>query len=151
MVLNTNHMSFTVGDIDRCIRFFTRNFEFELEGVRYDITAAYLKKVIGYPDGILHIAFLRFPGGRIELVEYKKPKGKMLDTSTKNIGSAHICLDVSDIHVLYERLKKNGITCVSEPVLITKGPNEGAYVVYVKGPDGINIELYQKPIQIANN
>jgi hypothetical protein len=39
---------------------------------------------------------------------------------------------------------------VSEPVLVTAGPNKGRLAIYAKDPDGIRMELLQlQPVEEA--
>lgn len=145
MIININHFSITVSNIEDSIQFYQDILGFTLEGVRYNISEDYLREVIGYDNGVLHIAFLKCPGGRIELIKYVQPQSELLDVSTKNVGTSHICFDVSDILTMHEELVKKGAKFQSKPVLIDRGPNKGAYAVYLKGPDNITIELLQKP------
>lgn len=135
----------TVKDINASIAFYRDVLRFNLEGIRYKVCDDYLRNIIGFSDCILHIAFLTCPGCRLEIIEYVQPKGKVMDLSTKNIGSSHLCFNVCDIFESYNYLKERGVVFRSEPILINSGPNKGAYAVYLNDPDGFTIELIQLP------
>ena len=132
MITNLNHFSMTVSNIKDSIKFYQDIFDFKLEGIRYNISEDYLRKVIGYDNGILHIAFLKCPGGRIELIEYVEPKGEILDINTNNIGSSHLCFEVSDLLNMYENLLRKNAIFQSEPVLI--GSSEGSGLAIRSSP-----------------
>jgi hypothetical protein len=52
---------------------------------------------------------------------------------------------VDDLPALHRELAEAGVAFVGEPVLITAGPNRGAYGVYLHDPNGVLIELFQPP------
>jgi len=56
-----------------------------------------------------------------------------------------VCFLVDDLPALYARWRAHGARFVSAPVPITEGVNRGGYAVYVRDPDGITIELLQRP------
>ena len=45
----------------------------------------------------------------------------------------------------YEELKARGVEFRSPPVEITAGANQGGWGVYLLDPDGITVELFQRP------
>ena len=93
----------------------------------------------------LKIAYLDIMGDQLELIQYLSPLGKKLDTSTCNIGSAHLALDVDNFDKMVEGLKEKGVHIVSKkPVIMSAGPNKESRVVYVRDRDGITLELIQR-------
>lgn len=145
MILSTNHVSFTVSNIDTSISFYRDILGFTIESIRYDVTADYVREVTCYPNLIIHIAFLNCPGCRLELMQYVEPLGINLDKSTANIGSGHLAFNVADIFVAYNLLREKGVVFKSAPVRISNGPHEGGYAVYSFDPDGLSVELLQLP------
>jgi extradiol dioxygenase family protein len=103
----------------------------------------YIRKVTGYPDGVLNVAFMNCPGLRLELIQYVQPKGQVLDVSPHNVCSSHICFGTSDAAAMYERLVAKGITTRNPPTLIDSGPSTGAYAFYMHDPDNYNLEVFQ--------
>jgi len=143
LLTGANHFSITVGDIDRSVKFYSEVMEMDFEGIRYNVDLDYIRKVTGYPDGILNVAFLNCSGLRLELIQYVAPKGQVLDVSPHNVCSSHICFGTTDAAGMYERLKSKGITPKNPPTLIDSGPSKGAYAFYMHDPDNYNLEVYQ--------
>jgi len=86
------------------------------------------------------------PGGnRIELIQYVSPQGTPVDSTTCNPGAAHIALQVDDIEKMYKDLSDKGIKFINPPEW---GPGPGGTgtwgVSYLKGPDGITVEIMEK-------
>ena len=54
-------------------------------------------------------------------------------------GLIHFCLSVQKIHELYDRLTGAGVDFNCPPQKL----REGVYATYLKGPEGITIELVQ--------
>jgi catechol 2,3-dioxygenase-like lactoylglutathione lyase family enzyme len=148
MITGINHASFTVSDMETTEQFFAETLNMKKVGDgEYDFD--YIKKVVGYPDALLKIAFFapaESPAGAplVELIEYVTPKGAPADTATNRPGNAHLCLQVDDIDGEYERLQKKGVRFLSAPQEVIFGLNKGAKAVYCDGPDHIKLELYQR-------
>lgn len=143
MFTNIHHISLSVSDLDQSIAFY-KQLGFENAAVRRNLTSDYFRRIIAYPDGIVHTALLSGPFPvRLELMQYVEPVGARLDLATANIGSTHICFIVEGIHAEVERLKNAGVRFKSDIVAIDAGPNKGAYGVYLLDPDGYTMELLQ--------
>ena len=145
MIINVNHTSFTVGDLDRSISFYRNLLGLELislTGRGPDFSA----KVTGIPGANLKIAYLQAPGHRLELIQYLSPSGEKLDCRTNNIGSAHLAFNVDNLPALYADLKAKGVQFKSEPLEVPAGPNKGTMAVYFTDPDGITLEFLQAPV-----
>jgi catechol 2,3-dioxygenase-like lactoylglutathione lyase family enzyme len=144
MILRTNHTSFTVSDIDRSIAFYRD--QLGLEFLRVDVRdPTFSQKASGIPGAVFKVAFLQAPDHRLELIEYKSPPGRKLDLATNNVGCAHIAFEVDDLRGMYARLKAAGVVFASEPLQIQGGPNDGGWMVYLRDPDGITVELQEFP------
>ena len=147
MLTGTFHFSFTVSDMSRTVAFYRDVLGLEVR-VEYDGVAPYLSDIVGYPNTHLGIVFIRLPGTtvEVELIEYKHPRGETRPLETRDTGNAHICFYVDDIEATYADWRARGIHIVSpRPVEITSGPNKGAKGFYFRDPDGISLELFQRP------
>ena len=120
-------------------------------GVGSDRTMRTHVKFIGVPTP-LEVAILGFPrtrkgenGPLLELVEYAEPLSTGVQPVPGNVGFAHLCLFVDEIHDEYRRLSEQGVVFRSQPVRITAGMNEGGYVCYFVDPDGNGLEFFQPP------
>jgi catechol 2,3-dioxygenase-like lactoylglutathione lyase family enzyme len=143
-VTGSHHTGFHVSDLERSLGFYRDLLGLELLATRV-IHDDYVARIVGYPGVELHSAFLRVPGSEhlIELMDYRNVDRRAVDTANANPGTAHLCLTVERLRPLFERLRAAGVEAVSDPVLVTHGPNEGRLAVYLLDPDGIRIELLQ--------
>ncbi len=145
MIINVNHTSFTVSDLDRSISFYRNLLGLELISLT-GRDPAFSEKVTGIPGASLKIAYLQAPGHRLELIQYLSPSGEKLDCRTNNIGSAHLAFNVDNLPALYADLKAKGVQFKSEPLEVPAGPNKGTMAVYFTDPDGITLEFLQAPV-----
>lgn len=147
------HFSFTVGDMDRSVDFYTRVLGLELVH-RQEQSNEYTRALVGFPDASLCIAQLRVPGQPrgtsshdLELVEYVAPRGTPYGGGRNRPGAAHLAFAVEDAHAEYDRLRNEGVTFVSPPQAITAGVNAGGYTCYFLDPDEITLELVEAPVR----
>ena len=145
------HFSFTVGDIDRSVDFYTRLLGLELVH-RQDQSNDYTKALVGFPDASLRIAQLRIPGQPrgasshdLELVEYVTPRGTPYGAGRNRPGASHLAFAVEDARAMHGRLTAEGVVFVSPPQAITAGVNAGGFTCYFLDPDEITLELVQAP------
>jgi lactoylglutathione lyase len=145
-VIGAHHTSFTVADLNRSVEFFRDVLGLELLFVR-EVFADYFDRIVGLPKCEVHAALFRIPNSNhhVELFQYLEPLGTPHSSKPCDPGSCHLCLLVDDLPQLYEKLKAKGVACVSEPVTITAGPNRGALALYLRDPNGVLIELFQRP------
>ena len=155
MLRGCAHFSFTVSDLERSKRFYGDVLGLPL---LYEMVHdhPYTAKQIGFPDAHLLVAAFGLSqrgapddGGRLELIEYREPRGVQLDTSTNNAGSAHLAFLVDDIHAEHARLSALGVTFRSAPVHIEAGVAKGGWTVYLRDPDEITLELVQPAATVA--
>jgi catechol 2,3-dioxygenase-like lactoylglutathione lyase family enzyme len=146
-VVGAHHTSYTVSDLDRTLPFYRDLLGFEVVHARPEIILGYWRAVVGFPDAVARDAMLRIPGTThmLELIEYKNPRGVAQNVTPNNPGSSHVCYLVDDLQVMYTRLKEAGVQFISTgPIYLDQGPNKGGWSLYMKDPDGIVIELFQK-------
>ena len=145
MLKGVDHFAFAVSNLDRSLEFYRDLLGLEMI-LRRVWREAYVRKMVGFPDGILDIALLKLPGegpSILELIEYETPRGTAVESQPNTPSSAHLCFLVDDIQAMYERLRQAGVEFVSEPVTITAGPNKGRHSVYMRDPDCIIVEMIQ--------
>lgn len=146
-VIALEHVAIQVSDIDRSVRFYQEHLGFELL-FRVTRNEPYVQRVVGYhPDVTLEIAELAIPGSdaRLEIVEYRDVDRTPIDPATANPGTMHFSVFVDDLLEMHERLSAAGVQFVSEPQHSDAGHLKGGIVVYMKDPDGIRVELVQRP------
>src|SRR5437879_3509159 len=145
-ITGAHHTSFTVANLEKSLTFFRDVLGLEVVFTR-EVNSDYFGRIVGHPGCVVKAALLRIPGGNhhLELFEYLKPQGQVHEPRPCDPGSSHLALLTDDLPGLYEELRAKGASFVSEPVLITAGPNQGAYGIYMRDPNGILIEFFQPP------
>ncbi|WP_166459316.1 VOC family protein [Amycolatopsis pithecellobii] len=145
----------TVRDLERAIDFFTYGFGMEVVHIQVQDNP-YSRRLVGEPEARFRIAQLRFTDGPrplsghiIELICYDAPELEELSLRNPQPGAMHLAFLVPDIDPVFARVTERGAIPLSEPVAITEGINAGGRACYLKGPDGITLELLQRPAPAA--
>ena len=143
--LAANHVGVTVSDLARSIAFYRDLLGFNVAYERGEVTAEYMPTLVGIPGARLKIAGLDIPGLHLDFIEYIAPKGAIVAGPTFDVGNVHIGFTVDDLWSAYRSLCAAGVHFKSEPVSPTTGPNKGGWAVYFVDPDGVTLEMIQKP------
>lgn len=137
-----DHVSINVNDLSEAKAFFLQlglevQAEWELAGEQLDI-------IVGLSDVKTSCVALGIPDGQtwIELVKFHNPADAEDDQqpSANALGIRHICFNVEDIEALIAKMKKNGMETFSE----IQHYEESYKLCYVRGPEGIILELAEK-------
>jgi catechol 2,3-dioxygenase-like lactoylglutathione lyase family enzyme len=144
-----DHVGFTVSNLDRALTFYRLLLSSD-PVMRSSLTGAFPASVIGYDPIDIELAFFELPNSEVglELIEYRVPAGQRGLMETYVVGNGHLCLEVDDLDAEYARLEAAGVEVGrAGPVNIPEGIGSysGGKVVYLRDPDGITIELLQKP------
>lgn len=144
-ILKSNHIGFTVSDLERSAGFFRDLLGFSLsDTVRQHGEA--VEKLTGVPGAVLDIQFAHGYGCAIELQYYIAPSGKAhYGLRPCDPGFAHIAFEVDDIDAMAEKVSAAGFMLVSSPQIVPAGPRKGGRNVYVRGPDNIVVEFQSAP------
>jgi catechol 2,3-dioxygenase-like lactoylglutathione lyase family enzyme len=140
-----HHIGLTVPDIEEGIAFFKAVFG-AVEVFRtgpFDVDQNFMTKKIGAAphSKIRDLVFLRCGDGTsVELFEYS---GEDLSPPKRpsEVGGAHICFEVEDVHASVERLRAQGVDLLEGPNLITEGPLAGFDWIYLRTPWGLLLEV----------
>lgn len=146
----TDHIGFTVPDLDQAVRFFV-----EVVGCEafYDLgpfkadddwMATHLNV---HPRAVMRrLKFLRCRNGsNFELFEYEAPGQNRTLPKNSDVGGHHLAFYVDDIAAAVAHLRANGVTVLGEPTVRTSGPNAGLSWVYFLSPWGMQLELVSFP------
>jgi len=143
MIVGVHHTSVTVIDIDKAIAFYR-----DILGLRLLYTAEgggeETSRGVGVKGANMKLAVLQVGDDTIELIQYVTPKGKPYDRLPCDIGNMHIAFGVSDIHKMYNELKKRGIKFNTPPNETREGPMKGWLWTYFNDPDGAQLELVEQ-------
>jgi catechol 2,3-dioxygenase-like lactoylglutathione lyase family enzyme len=143
--LAANHVGVTVTNLDRSIAFYRDLLGFHVAYERGEVTADYMPRLVGIPGARLKIAGLDIPGLHLDLIEYIEPKGSAVPGPTSDVGNVHLGYSVDDLWAAYRSLSAAGVQFKSEPVSPSVGPNKGGWAVYFVDPDGVTLEMIQRP------
>ncbi len=144
-VLGTNHTSFTVSDLDRSLAFFRDVLGFAVTS-RAPRDPRVIEQVTGVGGAEVMIAYVEAPGHRIELIQYLGPEDRgSVRPRPCDVGFAHVAFDVDNIDAAVAAAEAHEVRPINPPLLTDAGPNAGRKVVYLRDPDGITIELIQRP------
>ena len=143
-IVSTDHTGITVSNLERSLAFWRDVLGFEFSHTAYQ-KGELAQEITGVEGAELKLAVLKTPGGhKIELLEYLAPADrKRTNLRPCDLGSVHVALLVEDLSAALDRIAVSGWKTVGQPQILTKGPNAGKRVVYVRDPDGTTIELMQ--------
>ena len=147
-VSRIHHVGITVSDVESSLRFYR-----DLLGMRVlddtRLTRSEIAALLGTDEIDVRIVNLDTRDGRIlELLEYAKPAGHRLDYTSRDSGSAHVALQVDDLDRIRAEISAAGGSEISHhPVTAqdSEGIFAGARLLYVRDPDGMILELVQRP------
>jgi glyoxylase I family protein len=139
IVTGLDHVSISTGDLDRSLEFYTGLLELPLMN-RGEIDKATVAEITGRTD--IKVLFADIDLGRGQVLEIIHH----VDGEIPAPGSGHFSLAVSDIEEVYNRLIDAGVETQGKITEINEaGHWFGARAAYVVDPDGLTIELIQRP------
>ncbi len=144
-----HHIGLTVSDLARALGFW-RDALGAGEVLEQDARGGYFEKIVGERDVDVHVVQLALgeEGPRIELFEFRSPRGGDHRSRAADVGFAHVCVAVpaqGELDLLLTRLLEAGGSLVGPVVEIDAGANRGGRGCYVRDPDGHVLELFAPP------
>jgi catechol 2,3-dioxygenase-like lactoylglutathione lyase family enzyme len=101
-------------------------------------------RIVGLAGVVSDFAFMQTPDGhgRLELIRFRSPAPEDGDprAPANTPGLRHLAFAVDDIHAALERLRDHGGELVGEVV----NYGDSYWLCYVRGPEGIIVELAEK-------
>ena len=146
-VQRLSHVGLTVRDLDTSLGFWRDHVRLRELG-RGLVEWEHLDRIVGLEGTQIEWAELELPGGAVlELFAYWRPRAAPLPPGGMNRpGMAHICLEVDHIEQVVERLTAAGYQARSrELVTIPRGAYKDYKCIYFLDPDGVTLELSQRP------
>lgn len=134
------HIGVTVADMERALAFLSMlGFETQARFAPFDPDAvAGITRLAG--ARVREIAYVVRDTYRFELLEYEAPERATDMRLPCDAGYFHFALEVDDIDAAQQRLGSN-----AAPHNVGRGPAAGQRAAYVYGPDGLTVELIEKP------
>ena len=149
LITGVVHSGITVKDLSVSIPFYRDILGLEI--VREEDIKKTRFDILSVPGGAVKCVIMGIPGTgqKFELIQYFSPR-PLFDygTPVNSIGCIHIAFRVDDLDAVMERMKDKDVHFVSRYYEhIQDGPQKGMKWIYLKGPDGENIEFIQEPEQ----
>jgi len=143
-IIAADHTGITVSNLERSLAFWRDVIGFEFSHTAHQ-KGELAEEITGVKGAEIKLAVLKTPcGHKIELLEYLAPADrKCANLRSCDVGSVHVALLVEDLNAALDRIAVLGWKTAGQPQILTKGPNAGRRVVYVRDPDGTTIEFMQ--------
>jgi catechol 2,3-dioxygenase-like lactoylglutathione lyase family enzyme len=143
-IISADHTGITVSNLERSLAFWRDVIGFEFSHTAHQ-KGELAEEITGVKGAEIKLAVLKTPcGHKIELLEYLAPADrKCANLRSCDVGSVHVALLVEDLNAALDRIAASGWKTAGQPQILTKGPNAGRRVVYVRDPDGTTIEFMQ--------
>jgi catechol 2,3-dioxygenase-like lactoylglutathione lyase family enzyme len=144
-IVATDHSGITVSNLESSLVFWRDVLGFEFSHSAHQ-KGEMAEQVTGVKGAEIKLAVVKTPGGhKIELLEYLAPSNrkKNVDLRPCDVGHVHIALMVQNLEPLLQKIAASGWKTAGKPQTLTKGPNAGKRVIYVRDPEGTTIEFME--------
>jgi catechol 2,3-dioxygenase-like lactoylglutathione lyase family enzyme len=136
------HVGIVVDDLPAAIEFFVElGLDLQGEGMA---EGRWVDRVVGLDGVRVEVAMLQTPygHGRIELAKFHAPSGQEGDRGVpaNTPGIRHVAFAVEDIDAVVAGLRGRGVELVGE----LERYEDSYQLCYVRGPEGIIVELTEK-------
>ncbi len=146
----TDHIGFTVPDLDEAVDFFVNVIGCE---AFYDLGPFqaeddWMQRQLNvHPRTVMRrLKFLRCRhGSNFEIFEYEAPDQNATQPKNSDVGGHHLAFYVDDMDAALAYLRSKGVRILGEPVVRTAGPSAGQTWVYFLTPWGMQLELVSFP------
>ncbi|MEB0004905.1 VOC family protein, partial [Cryobacterium sp. RTC2.1] len=128
-VLGVHHVGVTVRDMKRSFEWYSRMFGLT-PGPVSEGSGEALSRSVQVNDAALAFSMIMIGNTRLEFLEYHNPEGRDFDRSNGDVGSAHVCLEVSDLDAAYRDLVEKGAVFNAPPVTLDSGALIGSKWAY---------------------
>ena len=146
----TDHIGFTVPNLDEAVAFFVEVIGceafYDLGPFRADDDWMHTHLDV-HPRAVMkRLKFLRCRhGSNFEIFEYSSPDQNTVQPRNSDVGGHHLAFYVDDIAAALAHLRRHGVRILGEPTLRETGPSGGQTWVYFLAPWGMQLELVSYP------
>jgi catechol 2,3-dioxygenase-like lactoylglutathione lyase family enzyme len=146
----TDHIGFTVPDLDQAVDFFVNVLGcepfYDLGPFQSDSDWMTVHLNI-HPRAVMRrLKFLRCANGsNFEIFEYESPDQNKAQPKNSDVGGHHLAFYVDDIDAALVYLRNKGVRILGEPTVRISGPSAGQTWIYFLAPWGMQFELVSYP------
>ena len=141
-VLHLEHIGIVVEDLAAATEFFLQ-LGLELEG-ETSVEGDLVDRITGLEGARSDVVMFGTPNGdtKLELAKFHSPphRSSDADAPANAPGIRHVLFAVTDIHTIVDGLRERGVELVGELV----NYEDIYWLCYVRGPEGIIVELAEK-------
>ncbi|MGQ3290732.1 MAG: VOC family protein [Shinella sp.] len=146
----TEHIGFTVPDLDQAVEFFVNVIGCEpfYELGPFSSDGDWMETMLNvHPRAVMkRLQFLRCGNGsNFEIFEYSSPDQNTRQPRNSDIGGHHLAFYVDDIELALTYLRAPLVRFLGNPVVRIDGPSAGQTWVYFLTPWGMQLELVSFP------
>ncbi|MER9140397.1 VOC family protein [Mesorhizobium sp. M0830] len=146
----TDHVGFTVPDLDEAVAFFVNVIGCDLfyELGPFQADDDWMQEHLNvHPRTVMkRLRLMRCRNGsNFEIFEYTSPDQNHLQPRNSDVGGHHLAFYVDDINAAVAYLKAKGVRVQGQPTVRTAGPSAGQSWVYFLAPWGMQLELVSFP------
>ena len=146
-----DHVAITVEDMEKSLAFYKDILGMEVM-LDFENNSKEMGTLLGVPGAHIRSVVLKKGArakGMVELITFYSPRGDPILPPKRNInevcGPWLLSFEVDDVKQLYQELSGRGIKFVSPPQPLEIQPLGLYQVAILEGPDGLLIELLQRP------
>ncbi|MFY1683442.1 VOC family protein [Micromonospora sp.] len=147
-----NHIGVPVSDLDRSVRWYEDVLGIAANGVTISADSAALGAVVEVENPAMRAVFsLAGDNVLLELIQYDRPAPKPFEGRNCDVGVMHLCFEVDDMDTAVRHLRERGVHLNADPVVLMSGDGihagelAGTKILYLRDPDGIQLELFELP------
>ncbi|MBW4703788.1 VOC family protein [Micromonospora sp. RL09-050-HVF-A] len=151
-VTRMNHIGVPVSDLDRSVRWYEDVLGVAANGVTISADNAALGAVVEVENPAMRAVFsLAGDNVLLELIQYDRPVPKPFEGRNCDVGVMHLCFEVDDMDAAVRHLRERGVHLNADPVILASGDGihvgelAGTKILYLRDPDGIQLELFELP------
>jgi glyoxylase I family protein len=150
MIKSLFHVNVNCSDFERSLRFYQMlgfKVALDIPAVTQGAGNSDTGRGLGLPDSVARAAIMTLSDNphatRLDLIEWKKPRDDEKPYARLNhLGIARIALFTKGLRDEYQRLKREGVEFISEPVVIRTGAGPALFACF-HDPDGTVLELIE--------
>ena len=144
MNFGLHHLALSTPNLERCVDFYCRVLGAEVATLEssWPIGTAHADRSLETTGSSARFVHIKVGKAFIEIFEFLSPDPVQPNRRSIDFGIAHLCFEVDDLDVEYNRMKACGMDFQSPPVNF----GDGSRYVYGKDPDGNILEFLEAPV-----